>query len=72
MQMTGVLDVLIPRGGKGLIQSVVENARVPVIQTGAGNCHLYVDESADLSMAAEILYNAKVSRPSVCNAGSGP
>lgn len=68
MQMTGVLDVLIPRGGKGLIQSVVENARVPVIQTGAGNCHLYVDESADLPMAAEILYNAKVSRPSVCNA----
>ena len=68
MQLTGYLDVLIPRGGKGLIQSVVENSHVPVIQTGAGNCHVYVDESADLDMAANIIYNAKVSRPSVCNA----
>ncbi len=62
------LDVLIPRGGAGLIRSVVENARVPVIQTGVGVCHVYVDEDADLQMAAEIIYNAKCSRPSVCNA----
>ena len=62
------LDVLIPRGGKGLIRAVVENAKVPVIETGAGNCHVYVDEFADLETARDILYNAKVSRPSVCNA----
>ena len=62
------LDVLIPRGGAGLIRSVVENARVPVIQTGVGVCHIYVHERADLDMAARILYNAKTSRPSVCNA----
>ncbi|WOC32220.1 MULTISPECIES: glutamate-5-semialdehyde dehydrogenase [Caproicibacterium] len=68
MGLTGYLDVLIPRGGRGLIQSVVENARVPVIQTGAGNCHVYVDESADIAMAADIIDNAKTSRPSVCNA----
>jgi glutamate-5-semialdehyde dehydrogenase len=68
MQMTGYLDVLIPRGGHGLIQSVVENAKVPVIQTGAGNCHVYVDDSADIEMAANIIDNAKTSRPSVCNA----
>ncbi len=68
MQLTEYLDVLIPRGGKGLIRSVVENAKVPVIETGAGNCHVYVDESADIDMAAEIIYNAKTSRPSVCNA----
>lgn len=68
MEMTGYLDVLIPRGGHGLIQSVVENARVPVIQTGAGNCHVYVDDSADIEMAANIIDNAKTSRPSVCNA----
>jgi glutamate-5-semialdehyde dehydrogenase len=68
MNLTGYLDVLIPRGGRGLIRSVVENARVPVIETGSGVCHIYVDEHADLQMAAEILYNAKCSRPSVCNA----
>jgi glutamate-5-semialdehyde dehydrogenase len=68
MGMTGYVDVLIPRGGAGLIRSVVENARVPVIQTGVGNCHVYIDEGADLSMGAEIIYNAKCSRPSVCNA----
>ncbi|WP_294549713.1 glutamate-5-semialdehyde dehydrogenase [uncultured Pseudoflavonifractor sp.] len=68
MGLTGYLDVLIPRGGAGLIRSVVENARVPVIQTGVGVCHVYVHEKADLQMAADILYNAKCSRPSVCNA----
>lgn len=68
MGMRGYIDVLIPRGGKGLIRSVVENAKVPVIETGAGNCHLYVDESADLDMAIKIALNAKCSRPSVCNA----
>ena len=68
MQLTGYLDVLIPRGGAGLIRSVVENARVPVIETGVGNCHVFVDESADIPMATEIIYNAKTSRPSVCNA----
>lgn len=68
MQLTAYLDVLIPRGGRGLIQSVVQNSRVPVIETGSGNCHVYVDETADLDMAAEIIYNAKTSRPSVCNA----
>lgn len=62
------LDLLIPRGGASLIQSVVQNATVPVIQTGVGNCHAFVDESADLSMAANIIENAKCSRPSVCNA----
>ena len=65
---SGYLDVLIPRGGKGLIRSVVENSRVPVIETGAGNCHVYVDDSADIDMAANIIFNAKTSRPSVCNA----
>ncbi len=64
----GLLDVVIPRGGAGLICTVVENARVPVIETGAGNCHLYVDESADLEMAVKVAINAKASRPSVCNA----
>lgn len=68
MGLTEYLDVLIPRGGKGLIRAVVENAKVPVIETGAGNCHVYVDESADIEMAANIIYNAKTSRPSVCNA----
>lgn len=68
MCLTEYLDVLIPRGGKGLIKAVVENAKVPVIETGAGNCHVYVDESADIDMAANIIYNAKTSRPSVCNA----
>lgn len=68
MSLRGYLDVLIPRGGAGLIRSVVENARVPVIETGVGVCHVYVDKDADLQMAAEIIYNAKCSRPSVCNA----
>ena len=68
MGMRGLVDVLIPRGGKGLIRSVVENASVPVIETGAGNCHLYVDASADLDMALRVAVNAKTSRPSVCNA----
>jgi glutamate-5-semialdehyde dehydrogenase len=68
MEMTGYLDVLIPRGGKNLIRTVTENAKVPVIETGWGNCHIYVDESADTEMAAEIVFNAKTSRPSVCNA----
>lgn len=68
MGMTGYLDLLIPRGGAGLIRAVVENAKVPVIETGVGNCHVYVDETADIDMAAEIIFNAKTSRPSVCNA----
>ena len=68
MGMRGYIDVLIPRGGKGLIKSVVENANVPVIETGAGNCHLYVDGSADIDMAIKLALNAKCSRPSVCNA----
>lgn len=67
MTANGKIDVLIPRGGKGLIQSVVENATVPVIETGAGNCHVYVDESANLDMANEIAFNARAQRPSVCN-----
>ncbi len=68
MGMRSLVDVLIPRGGKGLIQNVVQNAKVPVIETGAGNCHLYVDESADIDMAIKVALNAKCSRPSVCNA----
>ena len=68
MKMNGYVDVLIPRGGKGLIKSVVENATVPVIETAAGNCHVYVDGDADLDMARDIVINAKVQRPSVCNA----
>ncbi len=68
MNMKGYVDVLIPRGGAGLIRAVVENAKVPVIETGAGNCHLYVDRAANLDMAASVLTNAKCSRPSVCNA----
>ncbi len=68
MKMRGGVDVLIPRGGKGLIKSVLENADVPVIETGAGNCHLYVDKSADLDIALSVAINAKCSRPSVCNA----
>ena len=67
MRLREYIDLLIPRGGIGLIRSVVENARVPVIETGAGNCHVYVDDSADLDMAAEIIENARCSRPSVCN-----
>ena len=68
MGLNGVVDVLVPRGGAGLIQSVVKNATVPVIETGVGNCHVYIDESADLEMGVEIIHNAKTSRPSVCNA----
>ncbi len=69
MEARGYVDLLVPRGGKGLIKAVVEGARgVPVIETGSGICHIYVDESADVEMALEILYNAKVQRPSVCNA----
>ena len=68
MALTEYLDVLIPRGGAGLIRSVVDNAKVPVIETGVGNCHIYVDRAADISMALDIVFNAKTSRPSVCNA----
>lgn len=68
MTANGYVDVLIPRGGKGLIKSVVENATVPVIETGSGNCHTYVDKDADFAMAADIVFNAKTSRTSVCNA----
>ena len=68
MNGVGYIDLLIPRGGKGLIQSCVDNAKVPCIQTGTGICHIYVDESADLEKAINIVENAKTSRPSVCNA----
>lgn len=68
MKLNGYIDVLIPRGGAGLINSVVQNATVPVIETGVGNCHIYVDKTADIDMAVDIIYNAKTSRPSVCNA----
>lgn len=68
MRLNGYLDVLIPRGGAGLIQAVVKQATVPVIETGAGNCHVYVDASAKLDMAVSIADNAKTQRPSVCNA----
>lgn len=68
MRLNGYLDVLIPRGGAGLINSVVQNSTVPVIQTGVGNCHVYVDESADLEKAVKIVINAKTQRPGVCNA----
>ncbi len=71
MRLNGYLDVLIPRGGAGLIRAVVENASVPVIETGTGNCHIYVDEHADLAMAQNIIVNAKCTRPSVCNAAEG-
>ncbi len=68
MKMKDFIDCLIPRGSKGLIQSVVKNSTVPVIETGSGNCHIYVDESADIKMAADIIFNAKTQRISVCNA----
>lgn len=68
MKLNEYLDVLIPRGGAGLIQNVVKNATVPVIETGVGNCHIYVDETADAEMAVEIIMNGKVQRPGVCNA----
>lgn len=68
MKMNEYLDILIPRGGAGLIQAVVQNSTVPVIETGVGNCHIYVDSSADLNMALRIVLNAKTQRPGVCNA----
>ena len=68
MRLRGLIDVLIPRGGAGLIRSVVENSTVPVIETGSGNCHIYVDESADPDMAVRIIHNAKTQRTGVCNA----
>ena len=68
MRLNGYVDLLIPRGGAGLIRSVVENATVPVIETGVGNCHVYIDAAADIDMAADIVVNAKASRVSVCNA----
>lgn len=68
MRLNDYIDVLIPRGGAGLIRSVVQNATVPVIETGTGNCHVYIDESADIDMAVEIIKNAKLQRLGVCNA----
>jgi len=68
MGLREYIDVLIPRGGKSLIQTVVSKSRIPTIETGEGNCHAYVEKSADLKMASEIVFNSKVSRPSVCNA----
>lgn len=68
IRMRGLVDAVIPRGGAGLISSVVENASVPVIETGTGNCHVYVDRAADLDKAVSIIVNAKTSRPAVCNA----
>jgi len=68
MKLKGYIDVLIPRGGAGLINAVVMNSTVPVIETGVGNCHIYVDKSADIKKAVDIVVNAKTSRPSVCNA----
>lgn len=67
MKMNGIIDVLIPRGGKNLIKSVVENATVPVIETGAGNCHAYIDKNCDSVLAIKVSVSAKISRPSVCN-----
>lgn len=68
MNLVGIVDLLIPRGGAGLIDHVCANSKVPVVQTGVGNCHVYVEKSASLQMGAEIIFNAKCSRPSVCNA----
>ena len=68
MKMNDYVDVLIPRGGAGLIKACVENSTVPVIETGTGNCHIYIDKDADINKAVSIVYNAKTSRPSVCNA----
>ena len=72
MRLNNYVDVLIPRGGAGLIRTVVERATVPVIETGTGNCHIYVDESADLAMAVDIIFNAKTQRIGVCNACESP
>ena len=68
MKMNAYVDVLIPRGGRGLIKAVVNQSTIPVIETGTGNCHIYVDETADLQMAADIMINAKTQRVGVCNA----
>ena len=68
MRLNDYIDVLIPRGGAGLIKAVVQNATVPVIETGTGNCHIYIDSECDINMAKDIVVNAKTSRPSVCNA----
>ena len=68
MRLRGLIDILIPRGGPRLIQATIENAKVPVIETGVGNCHTYIDASADLEMARAIAVNAKISNPAVCNA----
>jgi glutamate-5-semialdehyde dehydrogenase len=68
LKLRGYIDVIIPRGGAGLIRFVAENATIPVIETGAGVCHTYVDKAADPQMAAEIIFNAKVRRPTICNA----
>ncbi len=68
MKLNKYIDLLIPRGGGGLIRAVIENATIPVIQTGEGNCHVYIDATADIEMAVKIVYNAKTQRPSVCNA----
>ena len=68
LKLNQYLDVLIPRGGAGLIKNVVENATVPVIETGVGNCHVYIESDADLEMAKNIIINAKTQRPGVCNA----
>ncbi len=67
LKLNGLLDVIIPRGGASLIRNVVENATVPVIETGAGICHTYIDDSGQTQMASDIVFNAKVQRPSVCN-----
>lgn len=68
MKMNEYVDVIIPRGGAGLIKNVVNNSTVPVIETGTGNCHIYVHEDADFKMACDIIYNAKTQRIGVCNA----
>jgi glutamate-5-semialdehyde dehydrogenase len=68
MKLNKYIDVLIPRGGAGLIQTIVQNATIPVIETGVGNCHIYVDSEADFDVAEKIIVNAKTSRPGVCNA----
>mgnify|MGYP003067880524 CR=1 FL=1 len=68
MRLNRYIDVLIPRGGAGLIKTVVENSTIPVIETGTGNCHVYVDASADQNMALDIIFNAKTQRIGVCNA----
>src|SRR4029434_1963376 len=68
LKLREYIDVIIPRGGEGLIKAIIENATIPVIETGAGVCHTYVDRAADPAMAVDIVYNAKVRRPTICNA----